>query len=82
MDKQELVSEPDHYLITKMCHAAAEGLELQCSWEYWSKTEEGHRVTAIHRLRPKERANLPTENLEAERNLLKSGIIASWVCKD
>ena len=64
-----------------MCHAAAEGLELQCSREYWSKTEEAHRVTAIHRLRPKERANLSTENLEAERNLVKFGIIASGSAK-
>ena len=45
MDKQELVSELDHYLMTKMIHAAAEGLEVQCYQEYWSKTEEGYRAT-------------------------------------
>ena len=43
MDKQELVSELDHYLMTEIIHAAAEGLEAQC---YWSKTAEGYRATA------------------------------------
>ena len=52
MDKQELVSELDHYLMIKMCHAAAEDLELPCSQEYCSEIEEGYKATAFHRLRP------------------------------
>ena len=48
--------------MTTICHAAAEYLELQYSREYWSETEEGYRATAIRRLRPEEKANLPTEN--------------------
>lgn len=48
--------------MTTICHAAAEYLELQYYREYWSETEEGYRATAIRRLRPEERANLPTEN--------------------
>ena len=31
MDKQELVSELNNYLMTKMCHTAGESLGLQCS---------------------------------------------------
>ena len=34
MDKQELASELDNYWVPKVCHAAAEGLELQCSRKY------------------------------------------------
>ena len=51
MDKQELVSELDHYLMIKMRHAAAEDLELPCSQEYCSEIE-GYKATAFHRLRP------------------------------
>lgn len=63
--------------MTTICHAAAEYLELQYYREYWSETEEGYRATAIRRLRPEEKANLPTENFQAEKYLTKFGIIAS-----
>lgn len=75
MDKQEILSELNHYFMTKMCHAAAECLELQCSQQYWCEIEEGYRATVIHRIRPKERANLPTENLQAKFFLAKFVII-------
>lgn len=75
MDKQEILSELNHYFMMKMCHAAAECLELQCSQQYWCEIEEGYRATVIHRIRPKERANLPTENLQAKFFLAKFGII-------
>ena len=47
MEKQTPVSELDHYVMTKMYHAVAEGLEVQCYQEYCSETEEYYRATAI-----------------------------------
>ena len=81
MDKQKLVSELDHYLMKMMCQAAAEGLELQCSREYWSETDEGRRASALNKLAPAELEDLPTENLNVERYLAKFGNIASVSAK-
>ena len=76
MDKQVPVTDLDKYLIEIMCKRAAEGLELQCSREYWDENPES-RATSIHKLTPEQRANLPTENMEAERTLAKFGQLAA-----
>ena len=60
-----------------MCASAAAGLDLQCSREYWSLSEEGKRATQLHKLSAEERQNLSTENVCAERFLAKFGALAS-----
>jgi hypothetical protein len=76
MEKQKLVSELDHYLMKMICQAAADGLELQCSREYWSESDESQRASAINKLTSEERENLPTE-----KYLAKFGTIASVSAK-
>jgi len=75
MQNQKLDSELEKYLIRAMCLKAADGLELQCAREYWADNDQ--RTTAVHKLTPEEKSNLPTENLEVERYLAKFGALAS-----
>ena len=77
MDNQKLAIKLDHYWMTKVCHAAPEGLEMQGSQEDCSGTEECFRATALHKLRAEEIINLSTKNLQAERYFAKYCIIFS-----
>lgn len=77
MEKQKPTTDLDHHLLKKMCEEAATGFELQCAREYWSQNEKTERATALHKLLPTDRTNLPTNNLNAERYLAKFGILAS-----
>ena len=81
MENQAIESELEVYIIEKMCASAAAGLDLQCSREYWSLSEEGKHATQLHKLSAEERQNLPTENLCAERFLAKFGALASQSAK-
>jgi len=74
MQNQKLDSELQKYLIRAVC---PKGLELQCAREYWADNDDDQRVTAVHKLTPQEQSNLPTENLQAERFLVKFGAVAS-----
>lgn len=64
----------DKHLMEKMCHASAEGIKMQCGREYFPDDEGKPRATQLHKMRPEERKNIPTENLVAERYLGKLGI--------
>ena len=59
-----------------MCTMAAKGVELQCAREYWAE-DVNPRATQLHKLTHKERKNIPTENMPAERYLAKFGYLAS-----
>ena len=63
-----------------MYTSAASGLEMQCAREYWADDVD-LRATAIHKLTPAERKNIPTENLLAEIYLAKSGQLISQSAK-
>ena len=65
----------DRLLLQKMCHAAAEGIRMQCAGEYWEHTENP-RATQLRKLSQEERKNLPTENLPCERYLSRFGGLA------
>ena len=77
IEKQNLDSEIEQFLIGVMCLSAADGLELQCSRECWAEIEDGQRAPQIHKLTKEQRENLPTENLCAERYLARFGVLTS-----
>ena len=52
---------------------------MQCAQEYWAYVDL--RGTAIHKLRPAERKNIPPENLLAARYLAKFGQLISQSAK-
>ena len=62
-----------------MCTSAASGHEMQCAREYWADDVD-LRATAIYKLTPAERKNIPTKNLLAEY-LAKSGQLISQSAK-
>ena len=77
MNKQELESDLEQLIIKEMCTSAAEGLELQCSKEYWASGDQRLRATQLHKLTEDERKHLPTENLCSERYLARFGSLAA-----
>ena len=58
---------------------AAVGAELQCKHEYWAGNDEDvtPHATRINSLTSDKRENLPTNNLNCERYLAKSGYLAA-----
>ena len=73
MKKLEPTSSFDYYFL-KMCENAA---VAQCGREYWLDDDEAPRATKIHKLTPEQRKNMPTDNMESESYLTKSGYLAS-----
>jgi hypothetical protein len=78
----EPLSELDKLMLEEMSTHAAKGVHLQCSREYWDKTKNGSaRATSLYKLSQAQIANLPTNNLVAERYLAKFGYLASLSAK-
>ena len=73
------LSKLEQFVLGKMCHQAAVGVELQCKREYWESPEsnpDSLRATRLNLLSAEERSLLPTNNLNTERSLAKFGYLA------
>ena len=81
MNQNVPTTDLDHYFLSQMCLAAAKGVKLQCSREYWEESDENVRATQIHKLSETERAYLPANNLVTERDLASFGYLASLSAK-
>ena len=76
MQKQQPTTALDKHIVRQMCVDAGAGVELQCTREYWSESEDP-RATQLLKLTEQERENLPTSNLEPERYMARVGSLAA-----
>ena len=77
VDVPELRSQLEQEIINQMCVKAADGIQLQCGWEYgFAKPDQTPRATDLNILSPAELQGLPTNNLDAERDLAKFSNLA------
>jgi len=77
--KHLVIEEPTNTLtsklLEKMCLDAAEGIKLQCGREY-GFSESDARATELHKLSVEQLQGLPTNNLDAERDLSRFSRLA------
>lgn len=66
-------TELDKTLIKLFCEHAADAVKLQCGREYGFSENLQPRGTELHKLSDAELADLPTDNVSAERNLAHFG---------
>lgn len=64
-------------ILNQMCQEAAKGVEVQCAREYWGDPNLQQRAAELFKMSPDQIKNLPTHNLDAERDLARMGYLAS-----
>ena len=76
----ESPTELESYILKQMCFKSAQGINHQCSREYWDENAVP-RATQLHLLNKSQHQNLPTNNLVTERYLVTFGYLASLSAK-
>ena len=46
-----------------MCKEVAEGVRMQCRWEYFPEDKQDPRAAQLYTMNEEGRKNIPTENL-------------------
>ena len=53
----------DKHLLLEMCKEVAEGVSMQCRWEYFPEDKQDPRASQLYTMNEEGRKNIPTENL-------------------
>ena len=61
--KQSSSTTLDKHLLFEMCKEVAEGVRMQCRWEYFPEDKQDPRTAQLYTMNEEGRKNTPTENL-------------------